>query len=154
MLRAYRQDKSNRDHTNYLLSYSGPLIFLCDGLKRHPCPCGAHLGPECNHLIQHQSVAAVWSRRHTSLLLTCLSEQLWPLPQTANYRQCFSREQCFRPPAVNTATVWGKKSWQAATVLIRLSETPRRWTICSLFGAITSLSTHTHCWMAASFWDI
>lgn len=67
------------------------------------CPCGLTWTLNLNHLIQHQSVPAAWSHRQTSFLLTCLYEQLWPLPQTANYRQRFSWEQSFYPVTVNNS---------------------------------------------------
>lgn len=121
------------------MSYSGPLIFLYDGLsERHQYPPG---------LIWALNVTT-WHRTSLSQLPGVTDRLLSPLPVSLSscdpcHRQpitgsASAREQCFYPITVNTATVWEKWSWQAATVLIHFNETSCRWTTLNLFSAATN----------------
>lgn len=121
------------------MSYSGPLIFLYDGLsERHQYPPG---------LIWALNVTT-WHRTSQSQLPGVTDRLLSPLPVSLSscdpcHRQpitgsASAREQCFYPITVNTATVWEKWSWQAATVLIHFNETSCRWTTLNLFSAATN----------------
>lgn len=75
--------------------WSGTItLTLCRGLwKRHLSSRGLLWTLNVTKPIKPRLVSAVWSHRHTSLLPTCRSHQLWLSPPTANSRQRLSREQ-------------------------------------------------------------
>lgn len=121
------------------MSYSGPLIFLYDGLsERHQYPPWTHLGPECNHLTQLVSPSCLESQTDFSPPYLSLWTAVTPCHRQPITGSASARERCFYPITVNTATVWEKWSWQAATVLIHFNETSCRWTTLNLFSAVTT----------------